>query len=161
MFAFPGGYSGPTDTIDIVLAGPGSITMNNAHSITFQLGVSNMFAYATATIFVEPVGLLLRLLTTVVDVVRNGPRLALARAPDRPGGDSVTHLGYDRRTGEILQRHDAVAVRGVRLPEEAELARVSARLFSGSPLASEHLAITSVHGQALNVGDQIPIDQKT
>jgi hypothetical protein len=120
-----------------------------------------MFAYATATIFVEPVGLLLRLLTTVVDVVRNGPRLALARAPDRPGGDSVTHLGYDRRTGEILQRHDAVAVRGVRLPEEAELARVSARLFSGSPLASEHLAITSVHGQTLNVGDQIPIDQKT
>jgi hypothetical protein len=55
---FPGSYSGPTDTMAFVLAGPGSITINNAHSITFELGVSNMFAYATATIFVEPVGLL-------------------------------------------------------------------------------------------------------
>lgn len=89
---FPGGYSGPTDTMAIVLAGPGSITINNAHSITFELGVSNMFAYATATIFVEPVGLLQRLLTTAVDAVRNRPRIALAAAANQPHGDSVTHV---------------------------------------------------------------------
>ena len=110
LYDFPGSYSGPIDTMDIVLAGPGSITMNNAHSITLQLGVSNMFAYATATIFVERVGLLQRLLTTVVDTVGNGPRIALAGAANQPGGDAVTHVGYDRRTGEILKRHDAVAV---------------------------------------------------
>ncbi len=58
LYYFPGGYSGPTGTMAIVLAGPGSITIYNARSITFQLGVSNMLAYATATIFVEPVSLL-------------------------------------------------------------------------------------------------------
>jgi hypothetical protein len=161
LYDFPGSYSGPTDTMAIVLAGPGSITINNAHSITFELGVSNMFAYATATIFVEPVGLLQRLLTTAVDAVRNRPQIALAGAADHPGGDSVSHVAYDRRTGEILKLHDAVAVRGVRLPGEAELARVSARLFSGSPVASEDLAIASVYGHALDVGGQYRIDLKT
>jgi hypothetical protein len=158
---FPGSYSGPTDTMAFVLAGPGSITINNAHSITFELGVSNMFAYATATIFVEPVGLLQRLLTTVVDAVRNRPRVTLAGAAGQPGGDSVTHVAYDRRTGEIFKLHDAVAAGGVRLPGEAELARISARLFSGSPVASEHLAITSVYGRALDIGGQYRIDLKT
>jgi hypothetical protein len=161
LYDFPGRYSGPTDTMAIVIAGPGSITIQNAHSITFQLGVSNMFAYATATIFVEPVGLLQRLLTTVVDAIRIRPRVALAGTAAQPSGDSVTHVAYDRRTGEILKLHDAVAVGGVRLPGEAELARVSATLFSDSPVASEHLAITSVSGHALDVGGQYRIDLKT
>jgi hypothetical protein len=161
LYDFPGSYSGPTDTMAIVLAGPGSITINNAHSITFELGVSNMFAYATATIFVEPVGLLRRLLTTAVDAVRNRPQISLAGAAEQPRGDSVSHVAYDRRTGEILKLHDAVAVRGVRLPGEAELARISARLFSGSPVASEHVATTSVYGRALDVGGQYRIDPKT
>jgi len=161
LYDFPGSYSGPTDSIGIVLAGPGSITINNAHSITFELGVSNMFAYATATIFVEPVGLLQRLLTTAVDAVRNRPRVALASAPDQSRQDSVTHVAYDQRTGEILKLHDAIALRGVRLPDETELARISARLFSGSPVVSEHLAVTPIYGHALNVGGQNRIDLKT
>ena len=66
-------------------------------------------------------------------------------------------FSYDRRTGEILKLHDAVAVPGVRLPGEAELARVSARLFSASPVASEHLSITSVYGHALHDGRQYRI----
>ena len=61
-----------------------------------------MFAYATATIFVEPVGLLQRLRTTAVDAVRNRPQIALAGAAGHPGGESVSHVAYDRRTGEIL-----------------------------------------------------------
>jgi hypothetical protein len=161
LYAFPGSYSGPTDTMAIVLAGPGSITINNAHSITFQVGVSNMFAYATATIFVERVGLLQRLLTTAVEAVSARSRSALAGAVDPARGNTLTHVAYDPRTGEILQLHDAVAVRGVRLPEESELARVSARLFSGSPLASDHLAIASVSGPALEPGSQYSMDLKT
>ena len=154
LYDFPGSYSGRTDTMAIVIAGPGSITIQNAHSITFQLGVSNMFAYATVTIFVEPVGLLQRLLKTVVNAIRIRPRVALAGT-----ADSETHVAYDRRTGEILKLHDAVAVGGVRLPGEAELARVSARLFSDSSVASEHVAITSVSGHALD--GQFCIDLKT
>ncbi len=73
----------------------------------------------------------------------------------------MTHVAYDRRTGEILKLHDAVAIGGVRLPGEAELARVSAGLFRDSPVASEHLAVTSVYGQVLDVGGQYRIDLKT
>ena len=154
LFAFPGSYSGPTDTMAIVLAGPSSVTIDNAHSITFQLGVSNMFAYATATIFVEPVSLLQRLVKTVLDAVRIRPSFAQGGSAAQQGEESVTHVAYDRRTGEILELHDAVAAGGARLPDAAELARVSADLFSRSRVASEHLAITSVRGQVLEVDDE-------
>lgn len=140
----PGAYSGPTDTMAIMIAGPGSVTFQNARSITFQLGVSNMFAYATATVFVEPVGLLQRLLATVVDAIRIRPRVALAGTADQS-----THVAYDRRTGEVLKLHDAVAIGDVRLPGEEELARVSARLFSDSSVSSENVAITSVSEHTL------------
>ena len=41
------------------------------------------------------------------------------------------------------------------------MARLSARLFSASPVASEDLSIASVYGHALHDGRQYRIDLKT
>lgn len=153
LYVFPGAYSGPTDTLAILLAGPSSVTVGSARSITFMLGVSNMFAYATATIFAEPANLLDGIVKAVADALRVFPRLAGAQAADPRAAGAMTHLVYDRRTGDVLEQHDAVAVPGVRLPESAELARISAELARRAGGASEHLEITAVPSHLLTSGD--------
>ena len=164
VYDFPGSYSGPSDTLAIVLAGPSSIAIYSARSITFLLGVSNMFAYATATLFVEPVSLRSRILETV--------RSALTLLGPKPGagqvggkgsisGGAVTQVGYDRQTGKILLMHDVVALPGVRLPNQTELVRAAGQLVSRSGLASQNVAFASVAADAMHVGTKYAIDVKT
>jgi hypothetical protein len=168
LYDFPGSYSGPTDTLAIVLSGPSTMSIYSAHSITFLLGVSNMFAYATATIFVHPVSLLERILSATVTAVRN----VLGGLGRRPGGgqpgdrgsmtrSAVTQVAYDRQTGKILLMHDVVALRGVQLPSESALVRAAGQLVSRSGLSSEQVAFASVSENAIKAGTEYTIDVKT
>jgi hypothetical protein len=158
LYTFPGSHSGPIDSMAMLLAGPSSILSYNAHSITFELQASNMFAYATATIFVEPVGLLQRLLATTVDAIRIGPRTALARAPEQAPAGSIAHVAYDRRTGEIVQVHEAVAAPGVYLPSESELSKLAGRLFSRGSALPDHIATTAIGRHTMRPGHHYRID---
>jgi hypothetical protein len=164
LYAFPGSYSGPADTLALVLKGPSSIAIYSACSITFLLGVSNMFAYATATLFVEPVGLGARILETVRNALAD---LGLSRGAGWPGsrgsisGSAVTQVGYDRQTGKILLMHDVIALPGVQLPNETELIRAAGQLVSKSGLASQNVAFASVSTNAMQAGAEYRIDVET
>lgn len=149
LYVSPGAYSGPTDSLAIVLAGPSAVSVGSVHSITFQLGVSNMFAYATATIFAEPLGLFEGAVRTFLDAIRIVPRLDRGAAADTRGALMATHVVYDLRTGDVLGRHDAVAVGGARLPDAARLAQHSAELLGPACAVSQHLAVTSLHAHML------------
>jgi hypothetical protein len=162
LYYAPGAYSGPSDSMAIVLAGPSAATFGNANKITFMVGVSNMFAYATAIMFVTPPGLLQRLLTNATEAVR---RIA-GYSSDRSQQTSATQIAYDRRTGQIVARHDAIALPGVRLPAEPHLNRLAANLITDAHAASEHLELISVppdtfHPDDIKAGRRFRIDLVT
>ncbi|HVO60889.1 MAG TPA: hypothetical protein VMT53_08130 [Terriglobales bacterium] len=164
VYDFPGAYSGPTDTLAIVLAGPSSIEIYSSSSITFLLGVSNVFAYATATIFVYPASLLSRILSTVRDVlVSQGLKSGVGQAGGKGfiEGSGITQVGYDRETGEILLMHDVVALPGVQLPSESELVRAAGELVGRTGLVSQRVAFSSVATNAIKAGTGYTIDVKT